>query len=52
MALIYYDPYPKIPIIQGKLSVLKMYLSLIFFGGGRVLAAGWISKEVLIAQIY
>ena len=31
MALIYFDPYPKIPII--KLSILKMYLSLIFLGG-------------------
>ena len=50
MALIYFDPYPKIPIIQGSLSILKMYLSLIFLG--RVLATGWISKEGLIAQIY
>ena len=50
MALIYFDPYPKIPIIQGRLSILKMYLSLIFLG--RVLTTGWISKEGLIAQIY
>ena len=53
MALIYFDPYPKIPILQGRLSILKMYLSLIFLGGGGgVLATGWISKEGLIAQIY
>ena len=50
MVLIYFDPYPKIPIIQGRLSNLKMYMNLIF--GGRVLATGWISKEGLIAQIY
>ena len=50
MALIYFDPYPKIPIIQDRLSILKMYLSLIFLG--RVLATGWISKEGLIAQIF
>ena len=50
MALIYFDPYPKIPIIQGRLSILKMYVGFIFLG--RVLATGWISKEGLIAQIY
>ena len=41
MALIYFDPYPKIPII--KLSILKMYVSLIFLEG--VSATELISKE-------
>ena len=50
MALICFDPYPKIPIIQGRLSILKMCLSLIFLG--RAFATGGISKEGLVSQIY
>ena len=38
MALIYFDPYPKIPIIQGR--------------GVYWQNDAWISKEGSIAQIY